>query len=118
MGLDELINLSDIDIHHLKFKPYHGKTHKELRNSQIQSPDNDSISKEDKLVKASRADMLLYGQIFSNYFCIARKSKVKFDDAISLAANNLTHLTPHPFKVYLSYSHPPVIDRISAIEAV
>ncbi|MBJ12159.1 MAG: peptidase M48 [Candidatus Marinimicrobia bacterium] len=35
-----------------------------------------------------------------------------------LAANNLTHLTPHPFKVFLSYSHPPVIDRISAIEAV
>ncbi len=49
-----------------------------------------SLSKENKLVKASRSDMLLYGQIFSNYFCIARRSKVKFDDAISLAANNLT----------------------------
>ena len=49
-----------------------------------------SLSKQNKLDKASRADMLLYGQIFSNYFCIARRSKVKFDDAISLAANNLT----------------------------
>ena len=34
-----------------------------------------------------------------------------------LAANNLSHLTPHPLKVFLSYSHPPVIDRISAIES-
>jgi len=49
-----------------------------------------SLSKEKKLVKASRSDMILYGQIFSNYFCIARRSKVKFDEAISLAANNLT----------------------------
>ena len=49
-----------------------------------------SLSKENKLSKASRSDMLLYGQIFSNYFCIARRSKVNFDDAISLAANNLT----------------------------
>ncbi len=49
-----------------------------------------SLSKENKLPKASRSDMLLYGQIFSNYFCIARRSKVDFDKAISLAANNLT----------------------------
>ena len=49
-----------------------------------------SFGKEDKFIKATRADMLLYGQIFSNYFCIARKSKVDFDEAISLAANNLT----------------------------
>ena len=49
-----------------------------------------SISKENKLSKASRVDMLLYGQIFTNYFCITRKSKVKFDEAISIAANNLT----------------------------
>ena len=48
------------------------------------------FSKEDEVVKASRADMLLYGQIFSNYFCISRKSKVKFDEAITSAANNLT----------------------------
>lgn len=34
-----------------------------------------------------------------------------------LAAHNLSHLTPHPLKVFLSYSHPPVVDRISAIES-
>ena len=32
-----------------------------------------------------------------------------------LAASNLSHLTPHPFMVFLSYSHPPVAERISAI---
>ena len=34
---------------------------------------------------------------------------------IGLSANNLSHLTPHPLKVFLSYSHPPVIDRIKAV---
>ena len=34
---------------------------------------------------------------------------------VGLAANNLSHLTPHPFKVFLSYSHPPTIDRIKAV---
>ena len=29
-----------------------------------------------------------------------------------LSADNLGNLTPHPFKVFLSYSHPPVLDRI------
>ncbi len=32
-----------------------------------------------------------------------------------LSAENLSNLTPHPFKVFLSYSHPPVLDRIRAI---
>lgn len=32
-----------------------------------------------------------------------------------LSVDNLSNLTPHPFKVFLSYSHPPVIDRIRAI---
>ena len=34
---------------------------------------------------------------------------------IGLSANNLSHLTPHPMKVFLSYSHPPVTDRIKAV---
>ena len=34
---------------------------------------------------------------------------------VGLAANNLSHLTPHPFKVFLSHSHPPTIDRIKAV---
>ena len=34
-----------------------------------------------------------------------------------LAASNLSHLTPHPLMVFLSYSHPPVLDRISAVRS-
>jgi len=32
-----------------------------------------------------------------------------------LAASNLSHLTPHPLMVFLSYSHPPVSERIAAV---
>ena len=32
-----------------------------------------------------------------------------------LSVDNLSNLTPHPLKVFLSYSHPPVLDRIRAI---
>ena len=32
-----------------------------------------------------------------------------------LSIDNLSNLTPHPLKVFLSYSHPPVLDRIRAI---
>ena len=35
-----------------------------------------------------------------------------------LSADNLTNLTPHPLKVFLSYSHPPVLARIAAIRAI
>ena len=34
-----------------------------------------------------------------------------------LSASNLSHLTPHPLMVFLSYSHPPVIDRIAAVQS-
>jgi len=34
-----------------------------------------------------------------------------------LSVDNLSNLTPHPFYVFLNYSHPPVLDRIHAIEA-
>jgi STE24 endopeptidase len=33
-----------------------------------------------------------------------------------LSVDNLAHLTPHPLKVILDYSHPPVIQRIKAIQ--
>ncbi|MGD8521525.1 MAG: M48 family metallopeptidase [Desulfobacterales bacterium] len=32
-----------------------------------------------------------------------------------LSAHNLTNLTPHPFYVFLNYSHPPVLQRINDI---
>jgi STE24 endopeptidase len=33
-----------------------------------------------------------------------------------LSVDNMSNLTPHPLKVFLEYSHPPVIDRIRAIQ--
>jgi len=35
-----------------------------------------------------------------------------------LSVDNLSNLTPHPLKIFLSYSHPPVIERITAIRSV
>jgi len=32
-----------------------------------------------------------------------------------LSANNLSNLVPHPFYVFLNYSHPPVLERIKKI---
>lgn len=34
-----------------------------------------------------------------------------------LSVDNLSNLTPHPLKVFLTYSHPPVLTRIEAIRA-
>ncbi len=33
-----------------------------------------------------------------------------------LSVDNLSNLTPHPLKVFLSYSHPPVLERIRSIQ--
>ena len=35
-----------------------------------------------------------------------------------LSADNLSNLTPHPFYVFLHYSHPPVLQRIQAIRTL
>jgi STE24 endopeptidase len=35
-----------------------------------------------------------------------------------LSSTNLSNLTPHPFYVFLNYSHPPLLQRIEAIQAV
>lgn len=34
-----------------------------------------------------------------------------------LSVDNLANLTPHPLKVFLEYSHPPVLERIKALRA-
>ena len=34
-----------------------------------------------------------------------------------LSRDNLSNLTPHPFYVFLNYSHPPVLQRIEAIKS-
>ena len=35
-----------------------------------------------------------------------------------LSVDNLSNLTPHPLKVFLGYSHPPVLARIAALRGV
>jgi len=35
-----------------------------------------------------------------------------------LSAKNLSNLTPHPFRVFLDHSHPPVLTRIKALRAL
>jgi STE24 endopeptidase len=35
-----------------------------------------------------------------------------------LTVDNLSNLTPHPLKVFLSYAHPPVLERIRAIRTM
>ncbi len=35
----------------------------------------------------------------------------------NLSRSNLSNLTPHPFYVFLNYSHPPVVQRIERIRA-
>ncbi|MFH1093887.1 MAG: M48 family metallopeptidase [Candidatus Omnitrophota bacterium] len=44
------------------------------------------------------------------------KKPEAFIDALKkLSVDNLSNLTPHPLKVFLDYSHPPVLQRIKAI---
>jgi STE24 endopeptidase len=33
----------------------------------------------------------------------------------TLAASTLTNLTPHPFYVFLNYTHPPLRERLAAL---
>ena len=35
-----------------------------------------------------------------------------------LSVHNLSNLTPHPFYVFLNYSHPPVLERINALKSL
>ena len=35
-----------------------------------------------------------------------------------LSKDNLANLTPHPFYVFLNYSHPPMLKRIAALQAI
>jgi STE24 endopeptidase len=45
--------------------------------------------------------------------------KNSFIEAIKkLTVENLSNLTPHPLKVFLEYSHPPVIERIRAVRSL
>ena len=35
-----------------------------------------------------------------------------------MTVDNLSNLTPHPLKVFLNYSHPPVLERIQTIRKI
>ncbi|MDA3862555.1 MAG: M48 family metallopeptidase [Deltaproteobacteria bacterium] len=71
----------------------------------------------------------LFLSIFEKYF--SRKNEYQADNFAvenipdgknlisglkKLAVNNLSNLTPHPFHVFLNYSHPPLLKRIKAIK--
>ena len=43
---------------------------------------------------------------------------VMIDALKKLSADNLSNLTPHPLKVFLEYSHPPVLQRIDALRVI
>jgi len=49
----------------------------------------------------------------------AARTTGKPEDMVStlkkLSKDNLSNLTPHPFYIFLNYSHPPVLERINAI---
>jgi len=40
------------------------------------------------------------------------------DSLKKLSATNLSNLTPHPFYVFLNYSHPPLLQRLQAIQVI
>ena len=44
------------------------------------------------------------------------ESRPMIDALKKLSVHNLSNLTPHPFYVWLNYSHPPVLERVQAID--
>ncbi len=52
-----------------------------------------------------------------NYAITTYKKPEAFILALKkLSVDNLSNLTPHPLKVFIAYSHPPVLERIKAIK--
>jgi STE24 endopeptidase len=50
---------------------------------------------------------------------VTTNTKIAMIDALKkLSVNNLSNLIPHPLYVFLNYSHPPVLERIEAIQSV
>ena len=47
-----------------------------------------------------------------------RKPESMISALKKLTVDNLSNLTPHPLKVFLSYRHPPVLERIRAIRSL
>ncbi len=54
-----------------------------------------------------------------NFAALTTDDPASLADALKkLAANNLSNLTPHPFYVFLTYSHPPLLERVEGILSV
>ena len=52
-----------------------------------------------------------------NYAVTTYKKPEAFILALKkLSVENLSNLTPHPLKVFIAYSHPPVLERIKALK--
>jgi STE24 endopeptidase len=47
-----------------------------------------------------------------------RQPEMLIDALKKLSLDNLSNLTPHPFYVFLHYSHPPVLERIATLRTV
>ena len=48
----------------------------------------------------------------------AKQGRYLADALKRLSVDHLANLEPHPFYVCLNYSHPPVLERIAAMEAM
>lgn len=51
-----------------------------------------------------------------DYAATTYKAEPMVEALKKLSKDNLSNLTPHPFYVFLNYSHPPVLQRIQAIK--
>jgi STE24 endopeptidase len=47
---------------------------------------------------------------------VTGNARAMADALAKLSRDNLSNLTPHPFYVFLNYTHPPVAQRIAALE--
>ena len=72
--------------------------------SESNTTDKSSKETEIKYSPASPKEMNLYRQIGISYFCLARQSKVKFSQSISIASNN--------FALIISKKHGGLIKEI------
>ncbi len=65
--------------------------------------------------------MLYIMSLFINNEQLAAETTGESDSLISglkqLSVSNLSNLTPHPLHVFFHYSHPPVLQRIQALQA-
>lgn len=54
-----------------------------------------------------------------NYAAVSTGNAQSLIDGLKiLSSANLSNLTPHPFYVFLHYSHPPVLERIHALQTI